>query len=60
MMPIDLAVILGTFSITVIPWALKFLIGLFNDKFGTEKYGRKKLWILIFGVYAKLIPKSSV
>jgi len=51
-MTIDLAVILGIFSITVIPWALKFLIGLFNDKFGTEKYGRRKLWIVIFGTFA--------
>ncbi len=51
-MTIDLAVILGIFSITVIPWALKFLIGLFNDKFGTKKFRRRKLWILIFGVYA--------
>ncbi len=59
MMTFDLAVILGIFSITFIPWALKFLIGLFYDKFGTEKYGRKKLWILIFGEYAKLILKSS-
>jgi MFS family permease len=52
MMEIDLAVILGIFSITVIPWALKFLIGMFNDKVGSERFGRRKLWILIFGIYA--------
>ena len=51
-MTIDLAVILGIFSITVIPWALKFLIGIVNDKFGSERFGRRKLWILIFGIYA--------
>ncbi|MHA1489095.1 MAG: MFS transporter [Promethearchaeota archaeon] len=49
MMTIDLAVILGIFSITTIPWVIKFLIGLINDKYGSKKFGRRKPWILSFG-----------
>jgi MFS family permease len=48
---IDFAVILGIFSITFIPWSLKFFIGLINDKFGT-KFGRRKPWIFTFGIWA--------
>jgi len=48
---IDLAFILIILSVGVLPWALKFLIGMFNDKYGSEKFGRRKPWILIFGIW---------
>jgi len=49
LMTIDLAVILGIFSITTIPWTIKFILGLINDKYGSRKFGRRKPWILAFG-----------
>ena len=51
-MSVDLAAVLGIFAITTIPWFLKFIIGLLNDRFGTKKFGRRKPWILFAGIYA--------
>lgn len=48
---IDLAFILIILSVGVLPWSVKFLIGLVNDKYGSEKFGRRKPWIFIFGVF---------
>lgn len=49
---IDLALILIILAIGTIPWALKFLIGMVNDKYAfSEKLGRRKPWILIFGIW---------
>ncbi|MHA1274205.1 MAG: MFS transporter [Promethearchaeota archaeon] len=47
---IDLALILIILSIGVIPWSVKFLIGMANDKYST-RYGRRKPWIFIFGIW---------
>ncbi|TFG07203.1 MAG: MFS transporter [Promethearchaeota archaeon] len=51
---IDFATILQIFSIAILPWSLKFLIGLINDKFGSKKYGRRKPWIFAFGIWTAL------
>ena len=47
---LDLAFILIILSIGVIPWSVKFIIGMINDKFST-KYGRRRPWIFIFGIW---------
>lgn len=49
---IDLAFILLVLSITAIPWSFKFFIGLMNDKYGSEKYGRRRPWIITLGIWA--------
>jgi len=51
-MSVDLAVVLGIFAVATIPWFLKFIIGLLNDRYGTKKFGRRKPWILFSGIFA--------
>ena len=51
---IDIALILGIFSLAIMPWSVKFFIGLINDKYGTKKFGRRKPWIFGFGVWAAI------
>ena len=51
-MTVDLAVVLEIFAIATIPWFLKFIIGLLNDKYGTKKFGHRKPWIIIPGIFA--------
>ena len=51
-MSVDLAVVLGIFAVATIPWFLKFIIGLLNDRYGTKKFGRRKPWILFAGIFA--------
>jgi len=48
---IDLGLILVIIAIGTLPWALKFLIGMVNDKYGSEKFGRRKPFIFIFGIW---------
>ena len=48
---IDLAFILLIIAVATIPWALKFLIGMINDKYGSKKFGRRKPFIFIFGIW---------
>ena len=52
LMSVDLAVVLGIFAIATIPWFLKFIIGLLNDRYGSKKFGRRKPWILFSGIFA--------
>ncbi|MHA1273003.1 MAG: MFS transporter [Promethearchaeota archaeon] len=47
---VDLALILVILSIGVIPWSLKFFIGMINDKYNT-KLGRRRPFILVFGIW---------
>ena len=49
---LDLTLILLVLSVTALPWSFKFFIGLLNDKYGSEKYGRRKPWIIIFGAFS--------
>jgi len=48
---VDLAYILIILSAATLPWALKFLIGMINDKYGFKKIGRRKPWIFVFGIW---------
>ncbi|MGV9204290.1 MAG: MFS transporter, partial [Promethearchaeia archaeon] len=34
------------------PWSVKFVIGLINDKYGSERFGRRFPWIFSFGIFA--------
>lgn len=49
---VDLSAIIGIFAITSMPWSVKFLIGLINDKYGSERFGRRFPWIFCFGILA--------
>ncbi len=51
---IDLAFILLVLSITALPWTIKVFVGVFNDKYGSEKYGRRRPWIIILGAWGGL------
>lgn len=33
-------------SVVLIPWAIKFIFGIFSDKYGIKKFGRRKPWII--------------
>ena len=39
------------YSIGNIPWAIKLIVGLFNDRWGSKKYGQRFPWIFSFGVF---------
>jgi len=40
-------------ALTILPWSLKFFIGMINDKYQiSEKYGRRFPFICIFGTFA--------
>ncbi|MGV9172377.1 MAG: MFS transporter [Promethearchaeia archaeon] len=34
-------------SISLAPWAIKFIFGIMSDKYGTKKFGRRKPYILL-------------
>lgn len=38
-----------------LPWALKFIVGIINDKWGSEKYGRRFPFIITFGIWGAII-----
>jgi MFS family permease len=37
-----------------LPWAIKMIIGLANDKWGSKKYGNRFPWIFGFGVFGAI------
>lgn len=39
------------YSIGNIPWAIKLIVGLFNDRWGSKKYGQRFPWIFSFGIF---------
>jgi hypothetical protein len=47
----DLVKWLIIYSIGNIPWAIKMIVGLFNDRWGSKKYGRRFPWIVSFGTF---------
>ena len=47
----DIASWLIIYSIGNIPWAIKMIVGLFNDRWGSRKYGRRFPWIFSFGTF---------
>lgn len=47
----DIAKWLTTMAIGTSPWAFKFIVGFFNDRFGSKKYGVRFPWIFGFGLF---------
>jgi len=47
----DIAQWLIIASIGSLPWAIKMIIGVINDKWGSEKYGRRFPFIISFGIF---------
>jgi MFS family permease len=42
---------LVVYSIGTIPWSIKLIVGFFNDRWGSKKYGQRFPWIFSFGVF---------
>ncbi len=36
-------------AISMIPWSVKFIVGLINDRWGSERFGRRFPFVFIFG-----------
>ena len=47
----DLSLWLIIVGISYIPWSIKIIVGICNDKWGSQKYGRRFPWIAGVGVY---------
>ncbi len=47
----DIALVLFIYSVSTLPWTVKFVIGFFNDKWGSKKYGRRFPFIMSFGIF---------
>lgn len=50
----DIALWLVVYFIGNLPWAIKMIVGLFNDKWGSQKYGRRFPWISGFGIFGAI------
>ena len=50
----DIAKWLIIYSIGNIPWAVKMIVGLFNDRWGSKKFGRRFPWIASFGTFGAI------
>jgi MFS family permease len=48
---IDLALWLIVYAIGNIPWAIKMIVGVFNDRWGSKKLGRRFPWVVSFGTF---------
>ncbi len=48
----DIALLAFIGFIALLPWSLKFLVGILNDKWGSPKWGRRFPFILVFGCLA--------
>ncbi|MFO7794753.1 MAG: MFS transporter [Promethearchaeati archaeon] len=42
------------YAIGNLPWAIKMIVGIFNDKIGSKKYGRRFPWIISFGIFGSI------
>lgn len=42
------------YSVGNIPWAIKMIVGLFNDRWGSKRFGRRFPWIISFGVLSAI------
>ncbi|MBD3196695.1 MAG: MFS transporter [Candidatus Lokiarchaeota archaeon] len=51
---VDIALWLTVYAIGNFPWAIKMIVGIFNDKIGTKKYGRRFPWIISFGTFGAI------
>ncbi len=50
----DIAQWLIIVSIGSLPWAIKMIIGIANDKWGSKKYGNRFPWIAGFGIFGAI------
>ena len=50
----DIAQWLIVAAIGSLPWAIKMIIGLANDKWGSKKYGNRFPWIFSFGLFGAI------
>ena len=48
---INLVLWLIVYSVGMIPWTIKMIVGIFTDKWGSKKYGRRFPWIVSFGTF---------
>ncbi|MHA1147176.1 MAG: MFS transporter [Promethearchaeota archaeon] len=48
----NISLILLITSIALLPWSMKVIVGLLNDKYGSKKYGQRFPFILLFGSFA--------
>ncbi|TFF87669.1 MAG: MFS transporter, partial [Promethearchaeota archaeon] len=47
----DIALWLLVYSIGNIPWSIKLIVGIFNDRWGSKRFGRRFPWIMSFGIF---------
>ncbi|MFX0100888.1 MAG: MFS transporter [Candidatus Hodarchaeota archaeon] len=47
--PFDIAILAQISGILILPWSVKFIVGLINDKWGSERFGRRFPFIIGFG-----------
>jgi MFS family permease len=47
----DIASWLIVYSIGNLPWSIKLIVGIFNDRWGSKKFGRRFPWIIVFGIF---------
>ena len=52
---IDLAIWLIISAVGLTPWSIKMIVGLFNDKWGSKKYGRRFPWVVSFGTFGGIM-----
>lgn len=47
----DISLWLMVYAIGNIPWSIKAIVGLFSDRWGSKKYGKRFPWIASFGTF---------
>lgn len=47
--PFDVAILAQITAILILPWSIKFIVGLVNDKWGSKRLGRRFPFIIGFG-----------
>lgn len=47
----DIAIWLIIYAVGNLPWAVKMIVGLFNDRWGSKRFGRRFPWIASFGTF---------
>jgi len=51
----DISLIALIAFIALLPWSFKFFVGMVNDKWGSDKYGRRFPFIISFGIMGGLV-----
>ncbi|MHA1734189.1 MAG: MFS transporter [Promethearchaeota archaeon] len=47
----DISLVMMIYSLGMLPWTLKFVVGFFNDKWGSKRFGRRFPFIFGFGTW---------